>query len=102
MLDSIKQIGALLRTARLQKGLSQRALSARTRIPQNHISKIENGEVNLQISTLIEMARSLDLELMLAPRTLVPTFQALIKKPQGEMQIPKYQLDEDEGDDERF
>lgn len=63
----------------------QRVETLWTPFSQNHISKIENGEVNLQISTLIAMARSLDLELMLAPRTLVPTFQSLIKKPQREM-----------------
>ena len=98
MLESIKHIGTALKAARLQNGLSQRALSVKTGIPQNHISKIENGEVNLQASTLIELSRTLHLELMLVPRTLVPTFQALLRgsKKGSEKQTPKYQLDPEE------
>lgn len=34
MLDSLQHIAATLKKARMQQGLSQRALSAKTRIPQ--------------------------------------------------------------------
>ena len=78
MAESIKYIGKLLKEARLRKGLSQRSLSGKTKIPQNHISRIENGGVDLQASTLIELSRTLNLELMLVPVPLVSTIQALI------------------------
>lgn len=97
MLESIKHLGVILKKKRLQEGLSQRALSAKTGIPQNHLSKIENGEVNLQASTLIEISRTLSLELMLVPRELIPTFQAILKgriPKDSEEQIPMYQLDQ--------
>ncbi|MBA3239470.1 MAG: helix-turn-helix transcriptional regulator [Parachlamydiaceae bacterium] len=104
MLDSIKHIGAAIKAGRLQMGLSQRALSAKTKIPQSHLSKIENGGVDLQASSLVEILRVLNLELMLFPRVFIPTFQALLKDvgKNSEKQIPKYQLEvkEEEEDDD--
>ncbi len=72
-----KSIGAALETARLGKGLSQRALSAKVGLPQSQISKIESGAVDARLSTVTEIARALDLELSLVPRTVLPAMQAL-------------------------
>jgi transcriptional regulator with XRE-family HTH domain len=77
-LDSLAQI---IRQARESKGLSQRALSERVGIPQGHISRIENGSVDLQASSLIQIARALDLELALIPRRALSTVQALYNRP---------------------
>lgn len=102
MLESIAAIASRLKEARQTKKLSQRALSIKTGVPQGHLSKIENGATDLQTSSLIEIARALDLELMLVPRNLVATFNSLLYlDPKSEnRQIPKYQLDLDaEGDD---
>lgn len=68
MVYPIEQIATSLRTARKAKGLSQRALSELVDVPQSHISKIENGGVDLRLSSLVEIARALDLEVMLVPR----------------------------------
>jgi len=68
MNESIAHIAQQIKEAREVKGLSQRALSKKVGIPQSHISKIENGAVNLQLSSLIELARVLELELMLVPK----------------------------------
>lgn len=95
MHESIKEMGYLLKTARQQKKLSQRAFGVKVGVPQSHISKIENGQVNLQLSSLIEFSRVLDLELMLIPRGLVPAVQALKQGLFGkETQIPMYRLEE--------
>jgi transcriptional regulator with XRE-family HTH domain len=71
-------VGAL-KAARQDKGLSQRELSAKAGVPQGHISKIENGAVDLKLSSLIALARILDLEIMAVPRKLVPAVQALAR-----------------------
>lgn len=92
----MKEIGAFLKKARMEKGLSQRALSEIAGLPQGHISKIESGIVDLQTSSLIELARALDLELMLVPRKLIRTVTALsmgIDEKTTE-QRPMYRLDE--------
>ncbi len=72
-------IAKLLKTARERKGLSQRALSAKAGVPQSHISKIENGAVDLRLSSLVELARVLDLELALVPRKKLPAVRAIIR-----------------------
>ena len=70
---------AALKAAREERGLSQRELSAKAGVPQSHISKIEQGAVDLQLSSLIELARVLDLEIMSVPRRLVPAVQAIVR-----------------------
>ena len=100
MIYSLSEIAATIKEARKKKGLSQRALSAKVGVPQSHISKIENGVVDLQTSSLIELARALDLELMLVPRPLAPTFRALQRDSNnnGPASTPAYRLDEEQDD----
>ena len=66
-----------LAQARRDRGLSQKALGARLGLPQSHISKIESGKTDLRLSSLIEFARQLDLELVLVPRKYLPAIRAL-------------------------
>jgi transcriptional regulator with XRE-family HTH domain len=79
---SLQQTVKLLKSARERQGLSQRALAAKIGVPQSHLSKIETGRVDIQTSSLIELARALDLELVLVPRRLLPAIAALQR--QGE------------------
>lgn len=68
-----------LKEAREAKGLSQRDLEARTGVPQSHISKIENGGTDIRLSSLIEIARALDLDLKLVPRKAVPAVDTVVR-----------------------
>ncbi len=68
-----------LKAARTKKGLSQRALSQLVGMPQSHISKIEAGQVDLQLSSLVELARVLELELCLVPRKAVPAVDSVVR-----------------------
>lgn len=77
-----EQIAETLKTAREMKGLSQRALSKLAGMPQSHISKIENGAVDLRLSSLVEFARALDLEVTLVPRKNVPAVQSIVRSSQ--------------------
>lgn len=76
---AIKHITKNLKAAREAKGLSQRALSKLAGVPQSHISKIENGFVDLRLSSLIELARVLSLELTLVPRKSLPAIKSIIR-----------------------
>lgn len=101
MNHAVKHLGSLLKNARREKGLSQHALGQKVGIPQSHLSNIEGGLVDLQTSSLIELARALDLEVMLVPRILVNTVNAL-KRGMDEKDSesrPMYQVDKD-GDEE--
>ncbi|AZO41389.1 XRE family transcriptional regulator [Mesorhizobium sp. M7D.F.Ca.US.005.01.1.1] len=78
MLYSTDEILQTLRNAREQSGLSQRDLSARIGVPQSHISKIENGGTDLRLSSLVELARALDYELVLVPRKALAAVEAVV------------------------
>lgn len=74
-----EHVAANLKAARQHKGLSQRALSTLSGVPQAHISKIESNAVDLRLSSLIAIAHALDLELALVPRKTVPALQSLAR-----------------------
>ena len=74
-----EEIASNLKAARESKGLSQRALSEKSGVPQGHISKIENGAVDLRLSSLVALARALDLELALVPRKAVPAVKSIVR-----------------------
>ncbi|MGB7934091.1 MAG: helix-turn-helix transcriptional regulator [Gammaproteobacteria bacterium] len=92
-----EHIGSTIKAAREGRGLSQRALSKKAGVPQSHISKIENGAVDLRVSSLVELGRVLDLELMLVPRKATPAVQSIIRtSAESESVRPAYSLDEDD------
>jgi transcriptional regulator with XRE-family HTH domain len=99
-----EHIARALRKAREAKGLNQRELGKKAGVPQGHISKIENGAVDLRLSSLVALARTLDLELALAPRKVVPALKSLARSSSADAlreraaPQPLYSLDE-EGDD---
>nr|WP_314432328.1 helix-turn-helix transcriptional regulator [uncultured Brevundimonas sp.] len=68
-----------LREARTAKRLSQRRLGASSGVAQSQISKIENAEVDPQLSTFVELARALDLDVQLVPRTAASEVSAVVR-----------------------
>ncbi len=97
---TIEYIASTLKSARAAKKLSQHALGKRAAVPQSHISKIENSTVDLRVSSLVELARALDLELMLVPRKTIPAVRSIVRGTrEGEESVrPAYRLDEDDHD----
>lgn len=75
----IKEIAASIKDARYAKALTQKELGQRVGLPQSHISKIEKGDVDLQLSSLVEIARALDLEVKLVPRKALPAVEGAVK-----------------------
>lgn len=74
-----QEIAKALKAARESKGLSQRALSEASGVLQARISKIENGATDFRVSTLVALARALDLELTLVPRKAVSAVQSVVR-----------------------
>ena len=75
----VKEIAASVREARRAKVLTQKELGQRVGLPQSHISKIEKGAVDLKLSSLVEIARALDLELKLVPRNALPAVEGAMR-----------------------
>lgn len=97
----LESVSRSLRDARTTRGLTQRALGDRVGLPQSHVSKIEQGIVDLQLSSLAELARALDLEIRLVPRPLLSAVDGVIQslgKPVGSSgQQPALMLDDEDG-----
>lgn len=97
---------AALRAAREEQKLSQRELGVLVGIPQGHISRIEAGAVDLQLSSLVELARALGMEVVLVPRKAIPAVRAVVgtatTEPSDALR-PAYALDgeDDLGESER-
>ena len=79
MSAGIEEIAASLREARIAKALTQKALGQRVGLPQSHISKIEKGAVDLKLSSLVEIARALGLEIKLVPRKALPAVEGAVR-----------------------
>lgn len=58
--DYLKRLGENLRKTREAKGLSLRQLAASCTIDHSDIGKMERGEVNITILTLIELSKALE------------------------------------------
>lgn len=78
MIYVVEYLAKTLKAAREGKKLSQRGLSKVVGMPQAQISRIENAAVDMKTSTLIELARALDLEVMLVPRRQVPAVKSIV------------------------
>lgn len=104
---STEHIAKWIQDARHARGLSQRALAAKSGLPQAHLSRFETGQVDLRTSSLVELVRALDLELMLVPRQAIGPVKALIgltTTPDSPVERPRPAFrpddDDDEGDDD--
>ncbi|MBW2592065.1 MAG: helix-turn-helix transcriptional regulator [Deltaproteobacteria bacterium] len=82
-----------IKIARQEKGLKQSEFGNKLGLPQSHISRIERGETDPRLSTVIDMARIVDRELILVPRRLAPAIRPMIEG--GHDQEPMWKPDEE-------
>ena len=57
-----QKIGKTVRSARLERGLSQSELALRVGMKQPDISRIEEGRKNITLSTLSRLCKELDIK----------------------------------------
>lgn len=80
----LKQMGRTLQQTRVARKMTQSQLGALVDLPQSHISKIENGESDVQWTTLEQIANALGLSVVLVPTSLVALIDSLKKSSTGE------------------
>lgn len=83
---AVKQLAQILKDARVTLGLTQRELAERAGLGQSRLALIEAGRVDFRTSTLVQLSRALDLELILAPRRVLPAVQSLTADRPGRQQ----------------
>ena len=74
----LADIASIISRQRVAKNLTQSNLGELLGLPQSHVSRLERGQVDLRTSSLLDLARALDMEVMLVPRRLVPAVRSLI------------------------
>lgn len=89
-LSAIEDLLKALKQARATKGMSQREVSERTGVPQSHLSKIESGLNDTRLSSLIELARALDLEVALRPRKAVSAVETVVRSIHNPAPVPSF------------
>lgn len=100
MVYAIQLLIEVLKTQREAKKLSQRELAAKIGVPQSHISKIESGKVNPRLSSFVEMARLLDLEVVLIPQEKLLMVTSILRSTKNNDAVtPAYLADNGEKDD---
>jgi transcriptional regulator with XRE-family HTH domain len=62
-MDEIKQIGRNIRKYRIKKELTQLDLAAACGFDESAIGRLENGNTNPTIKTLLKLAKALDVKL---------------------------------------
>jgi transcriptional regulator with XRE-family HTH domain len=65
--------------ARKAAGLSQEALATQAGLSRMTVQRIESGQIDPRLSTLLEMARVLGLELMTVPAALRPQLEDFVR-----------------------
>ncbi len=83
-----------LKKRRVELKLKQSEFGSKLGLPQSHISKIEQGMTDPRLSTVTDMARLLDQELVLVPREMLPVIKSLINGEDN--QKPMWSLDEED------
>jgi len=92
--QSLAKLGQTLKAAREKQNLTQREFATHSSFQQAQIARTERG-ADVRVSTLIELARALGLEVMLMPQTLVPTLEAMIRDKHTSEERPLYALEQE-------
>ena len=58
--QELEQFGSILKQLRIEKGLTLLDLEVRTGINEGTLSKIENGKKNFNFTTLVKLAKGLE------------------------------------------
>jgi transcriptional regulator with XRE-family HTH domain len=82
----------VLRNSRLSRNLTQEELARKLGIRQRQISDLERSTMDPRLSTIQNVGRALDLELMLIPRQLISTIEGLQRAADGSIKRPMYAL----------
>jgi transcriptional regulator with XRE-family HTH domain len=97
--DAFSTLGKLLRATREQKGLTQKDLAERLGVRQRQISDLERSAMDPRFSTVQDVARALEMELVLIPRHLVSAVEGL-QGNERSARTPMYALDVVDDEDE--
>jgi transcriptional regulator with XRE-family HTH domain len=81
VMSDITTLTKTLSETRKSRGWSQKRLADQLGMKQSQISDVEAGKRDPRLSTLVEVARAVGLELVLIPRPMLPALSYLMRPP---------------------
>lgn len=87
--ETLRELGELLRYARLAAGLTQEQVADLAGISRPRYRDIETGIAAARATTLMNISRALGLEMMLVPQAMVPAVRALMR-PHDDDDLPAF------------
>ncbi len=85
----------------MDRGLSQQDLARKLGLHQRQISDLERASMDPRLSTVQNVARALDFELLLVPRHLIPAIEGLQRVGNESPKRPMYALSDDDAESDR-
>jgi transcriptional regulator with XRE-family HTH domain len=83
-MESLSQaFGRIVRERRVKLGMTQTQVAELTGKKQSQIVRLERGLADPRLSSLVQVANSLGMELMAVPSQLVPVVRRLLKEQDG-------------------
>jgi HTH-type transcriptional regulator/antitoxin HipB len=86
LMTDITDLTKNLTEARRAKAWSQKEVADKLNMKQSQISDIEAGKRDLRLSTLVDVARTVGLEVVLVPRQLLPAVSYVLKSTSAQKQ----------------
>ena len=96
LISDSTSLAEVLRATRLNRQLSQAELAKKLGLRQRQISDLERATIDPRLSTIHNVARALELELILIPRHLISAVNALQRSGSDVGKRPLYALGEDD------
>jgi transcriptional regulator with XRE-family HTH domain len=93
-----RDLARALHQARVSRNLTQHQLATTIGLRQRQISDLERAAMDPRLSTLQNVSRALDLEVMLVPRQFIAAIESLQRTGAGAGGRPMYALGEDVDD----
>jgi transcriptional regulator with XRE-family HTH domain len=90
--DTSMGLSEALREARLKRPFTQQELADKLGLRQGQISDLERATKDPRLSTIQNVARALDLEVMLVPRQLITAVQGVLRGGAHWAKRPMYSL----------
>ena len=76
--EALLELGRLLKAARVASKMTQAQVAEMAGLSRPRYRDIETGSAAARITTLINVARAVGLEMMLVPQAMVPAVKALL------------------------
>ncbi|MGH6807104.1 MAG: helix-turn-helix domain-containing protein [Ensifer adhaerens] len=95
--EALLEIGRLLKKARLASAMTQEQVAGLAGISRPRYRDIETGIAAARVTTLMNIARAMGLEMMLIPQAMVPAVEALLR-PHDDNDLPAFISRPDDND----